>query len=346
MMDSRNHRKRKSKMRSFRHWVERNKLWIAIAGAVICVAVIATVLLLGKKGKDQAEPETVAEESLSAATEAEEVAVLEEVEVPNDLLLDMYPEINNLINSYYSYMAAGDVEGVKSLVDVLTEDEQKYIESLKTLIEGYQNIRCYTKRGIEDNSYLVFVRYDLKFIAVDSVAPGVQGYYVKTNADGTYYIFLDTPDEALTNFVNEIVQDEDVQQLYAEVWVEFEAAKAADEKLAEYGTKLEQLKNAGLDEPEGEDVEETGTEEGTGEDTSATEEETPEETTAGEVTAVNRQTRFKESTNVRSERTTDSSRIALGYQGETVTQVESYPDGWSKIIFNGKEGYCKTEFLE
>jgi len=29
-----------------------------------------------------------------------------------------------------------------------------------------------------------------------------------------------------------------------------------------------------------------------------------------------------------------------------VTQIESYDNGWSKISYNGKECYCKTEFLE
>lgn len=349
MRSSMRHRKKQKRGGSFIHWVEDHKLIIAIAGILICIAVIAAVLLLGKQGGDELE-NIENEEALTTSTAETEAdaaeAPVEEVVIPNDLQQDAYPEINTLMENYYTCMAAGDVEGVKALVDVLTEEEQKYIEALKTLIEGYQNIRCYTKRGIEENAYLVFVRYDLKFIAVDSVAPGVQGYYVKQDANGSYYIFLDTPDETLTNFVNEIVQDADVQQLYADVWAEFEAAKAADEKLAEYGTKLEQLKNGDTTEV----TEETPEAEGTGEPEEDTSEEgtgeNETETPAGEAAVVNRKTRFKESTNVRSGRSTESDRIALGYQGETVTQVQTYEDGWSKIIFNGKEGYCKTEFLE
>ena len=77
-------------------------------------------------------------------------------------------------------------------------------------------------------------------------------------------------------------------------------------------------------------------------------EQQPEETPApsGDGTEVNKETRFKESTNVRKDRSTDSERLALGYQGEHVTQVMDYSDGWSKIIYNGQEGYCKTEYLE
>ena len=32
--------------------------------------------------------------------------------------------------------------------------------------------------------------------------------------------------------------------------------------------------------------------------------------------------------------------------GESVTQIESYDNGWSKISYNGKECYCMTEYLE
>ena len=63
-------------------------------------------------------------------------------------------------------------------------------------------------------------------------------------------------------------------------------------------------------------------------------------------TDVNRETHFADTTNIRSGRSTDTDRVALGYQGEAVTQITEYPDGWSKVNYNGKEGYCKTEYLE
>lgn len=365
--------KKKLNKETVGRWIETYKRQIAVGGILLCLVVILSVTLLGNGDKkagaeakegaaalqtSAADASDAAAESLEGAEGAEEA-----VEEPNDLMQDAYPQINTLMETYYNCMAAGDVDGVKAVVDVLTEEEQGYIEALTTLIEGYQNIRCYTKRGLEEDTYLVFVRYDLKFVAADTVAPGVQAYYVRPDGNGAYYIFLDTPDEALQEYVNEIIQDADVQALYEEVWTEFEAAKDADEKLAEYGMKLEQLKTGETGEGSEEAAEEGGegtegadseqsegtTEEG-GEDTGDTEEESVSENTAqnasGEGTEVNKETRFTESTNVRAERSAESERLALGYQGEHVTQVMDYPDGWSKIIFNGQEGYCKTECLE
>ena len=75
-----------------------------------------------------------------------------------------------------------------------------------------------------------------------------------------------------------------------------------------------------------------------------TEEPAEEEAPAAE--AQNRETRVTESVNIRSEASTDSDRIALAYQGDAITQIESYDNGWSKVEYKGETGYVKTEFLE
>lgn len=92
-------------------------------------------------------------------TEAAEKTALEEA---NQLEQDAYPEVNDLVQKYYDYMSAGDVDGLASVEDQISEEEQNRILRSKDLVEGYQNISCYTKKGLEDGSYLVFVYYELK----------------------------------------------------------------------------------------------------------------------------------------------------------------------------------------
>ena len=102
---------------------------------------------------------------------------------------------------------------------------------------------------------------------------------------------------------------------------------------------------SGSDEAEAgeEQTEETAAEEPTEEQPEETQEESVE---TGEAQAQNRETRVKESVNVRSDATTDSDRIALAYQGDAITEIESYDNGWSKVEYKGQTGYVKTEFLE
>ena len=94
-------------------------------------------------------------------------------------------------------------------------------------------------------------------------------------------------------------------------------------------------------------AEQEDAQEETGEEPAAeeqNEEQAEEEAPAAE--AQNRETRVTESVNIRSEASTDSDRIALAYQGDVITQIESYDNGWSKVEYKGETGYVKTEFLE
>lgn len=42
----------------------------------------------------------------------------------------------------------------------------------------------------------------------------------------------------------------------------------------------------------------------------------------------------------------DASKVAVAYQGEKVTIVQEYADGWTKVKYDGKEGYIKTSLLK
>ena len=221
----------------------------------------------------------------------------------------------------------------------------------RDLVEGYQNISCYTKKGMEEGSYLVFVYYELKFAQIDTPAPGLSPLYVYTNDEGNLVIFNGEASDELNAYVEKVAQEDDVMALREEVKTKYEEAKAADENLAKQEERYLKIAQASAEEenteeavPE-ENTEEAAPEEPTEEATEepAEEEAAPEENSA---TAQNRETRFKESVRLRADASTDAEYLGTAYQGEHVTQIESYDNGWSKISYNGKECYCKTEFLE
>ncbi|MCC8151140.1 MAG: SH3 domain-containing protein [Lachnospiraceae bacterium] len=51
------------------------------------------------------------------------------------------------------------------------------------------------------------------------------------------------------------------------------------------------------------------------------------------------------SVNIRSSMSESSDRVGLAYSGETVTVVMSYSEGWTKVTWNGKTGYIRTDIL-
>ncbi len=54
----------------------------------------------------------------------------------------------------------------------------------------------------------------------------------------------------------------------------------------------------------------------------------------------------KDTVNIRESASTTADKVAVAYKGEEMTVVEKQSDGWSKVKFNGKTGYVKSEYLE
>ena len=355
-------------------WIVKYKRQVAVGCVAFCLVVFAGASLAGADtAKDEGDASPAAADAvqqteeeqqqgaLVSAAGAAEAAATENI---NPLEKDAYPEVNELIQNYYNYMAAGDMEGLASVEDTTSEEEQNRILRSKDLVEGYQNISCYTKKGLEEGSYLVFVYYELKFAQIDTAAPGLSALYVYTNDEGNLVIFNGEAGEELNAYVEAMAQEEDVLALREEVRVKYEEAKAADANLAEQEARYLRIAEGGAaeeepaeEEPAEETTEEPAEEEPAEETTEEPAEEQPAEEPAEEepaeeapaentATEQNRETRFTESVRLRSEPSTEAEYLGTAYQGEHVTQIESYEDGWSKINYNGTECYCMTQYLE
>ena len=70
--------------------------------------------------------------------------------------VDANENINALITQYYTAYAAGDVTTLSSIATPISANEQSYIGLFSQYVDEYQNIKCYTKTGLDANSYLVF----------------------------------------------------------------------------------------------------------------------------------------------------------------------------------------------
>lgn len=358
-------------------WIVKYKRQVAVGCVAVCLVIFAGASLAGGGASAEgdgaspaaADASNAGQDGGDGAVAAGAAAVqAEATENVNPLEKDAYPEVNELVQNYYNYMAAGDMEGLASVEDQTSEEEQSRILRSKDLVEGYQNISCYTKKGLEDGSYLVFVYYELKFAQIDTSAPGLSALYVYTNDEGNLVIFNGEAGEELNAYVEQMAAEEDVLALREEVRVKYEEAKAADANLAEQEARYLRIAEGSSEEQPAEETTEEQPEETPAEETTEEQpeeqpaEETPEETTEEQpeeetpeeeqpaeettATAQNRETRFTESVRLRSEPSTEGEYLGTAYQGEHVTQIESYEDGWSKISYNGTECYCMTQYLE
>ena len=315
------------------------------AGALFVVLVLVLVFWAGPK-KDGEVPENP----------SEVVEATEESEEPYEV--DAYAEINELVTNYYAAYAAGDIDTLFSFAVPISENEQSYIRLFSQYVDGYQNIKCYTKSGLDTNSYLVSVSMEIKFTGVDITAPGLDFFYVRTNEDtGALYIDnlysqynLANQENALDTSVQSLIykfeNESDVIALQKEVQTQYDNAIASDENLSAMISST--IPNAITDwvtamvaqttETPEQPSTETPTIEETPEETPETPEETPEEQPITEtLTATDR-------VNVRASADTASEKLGTVEMGQTVTRTGTEGD-WSIIDFNGRKGYIKSEYL-
>ena len=131
-----------------------------------------------------------------------------------------------------------DLPDVQLLYKVFGKEEDDRLEERKqqlkdeaVYIEDYQDITCYTKAGMTDDSYVVYVTYDVKFRRVDTLAPGLMWCYVVKNDNGDYIIRENVVgDEA--DYVANQNQTEDVRLLSTQVNERLKQAVESDSLLA------------------------------------------------------------------------------------------------------------------
>ncbi len=297
--------------------LDHKKVYLAIA-ALIAVIVLIVVLIVGAVSGNDEKPQG-AEETAAVTEESAEEEVVDE----NPLEVDAYEEINELLKKYFEGLSSGDISMVEEAVDVLTEEEIMTIEKKKDYIESYNDITCYTKNGLEEDSFVVFASYEMKIYNIETSAPGIMALYVVEDDNGDYRIFNGDAPEELTNYVLELATSEDVAAVIAEVDARYQQLLEEDEDLGKFAKTMLESQQAA---EEDEDAEEPS-------EGDAKELEEPVKTT------VNDGIRIREG------RSTETRMIATIVNGTEVKVYASYEDGWSKIEYSGTVGYCKTEFL-
>ncbi|MBQ9990412.1 MAG: SH3 domain-containing protein [Lachnospiraceae bacterium] len=303
-----------------------NSKVMKITVAFLAVVIVVLVLVAMMETKSATSTAVVSTEEGSEASE-------EEITVPEEALeKDAYPEVNNLVKQYYQALADGDLDTIRSIKSSTDDKEEIIIVEKSKYLEAYPVINVYTKKGPEEGSFVAYAQYEVKMYEYDTTVPGVNTLYICQRDDGTYFINEDVTQETL-DYIKVVTAHNDVIDLYNTVQVQYNEIMTADAELSTFLMTLpEQLKTAvslSLAQKEAENAPEE-------------EEVVVEETETTVVTKV----KTTDVVNVRSSDSIEADRIGKTTQGQVLELVEERVNGWSKVIFEGKEGFIKTEFLE
>ena len=332
----------KEKIHSIGNYIIKHNKVVLPAVVVVAVAITVSVSLSLSNRHKEAQQEA---EIASAASETATETATEEV----PLVANEEGAIYTLIATYYNAMATGDEETLRSVCDDISDkDMYRYVE-LSQYIDYYPTLEIYTKTGPEEGSVIAYVYYKISFVGHEEEVPGYQALYICTNDQGGLYIKRGENSEEVNEYIKTVSTQDDVVEFNNKITVEYNELMVDHPEVLQYISELdsqvsiavgEKLANQVAAETQ---VAEAGTEEGStdGQDTQTENGEQQETEDQGPQYVITTTT-----VNVRSSDSEQADKLGKVSGGTKLQVLEQRPNGWTKVDYEGKEGYIKTEFLQ
>lgn len=317
---------------------------------LVIAAVAATVsLALSANGSDKLES---ANETISTTESVQEAT--EEVTDIAPMALNDNQAVTTLLTSFYNAMALGDAATLNSICDAISTKDMLRYQELAKYIEMYPIIEIYTKPGYDEGSTIAFVYYKVVFSAYEDQYPGYAAHYLCTNEQGELYIKASDISDEANEYIGLVMSQDDVVEFHNRVTVEYNELMDAKPELLEYLSEMDAQVSAAVgvalaqeNATEAQPVEENpnaaGTEGTTAEggEVTATEgtQEVPAEPIVQYATATT-------TVNVRSSDSEQADKLGKVAGGEKLQILEQKVNGWTKVMYEGKDGYIKSEYLE
>lgn len=263
--------------------------------------------------------------------------------------------INALMTEYYTAVADNDTYVLNEILNPVFDNEMEYIHILTEYVDSYNNIVCYAKDGMEEGDYIVAVYYEVKYKKVKNSAPGMQFFYLETNADGDLYInnlysehnmvYVEAEPNADVMYLMSAYQTEaSMQSLVAQVQDNYDQAISSNEDLnqmitvtlpealKDWSATMEAYLNVQPEVPEV--VPET-----------PVEGETTDPLTGVTETAAEGIVYANDNVNIRQAPSTDAAKVASIYAGAEVRRLATTDNGWTKVQTGDVTGYIRSDFI-
>lgn len=229
----------------------RLKKILAINGAVIIILIIAIVSFQNfNKDKADSKNQTSTEESNIAfkateqtGTEEENTQDTAEFSISTtEITENTKTEVNDLIKKYYTQN--GEENADILLEETIEETAESTVESTeetkdsdqkkREIIESYKNLKTYIKPGLDNDSYVVFTTYNIKFKNIDTLVPGMSVLYVKKDTSGELRISSNLDEDNLNNYISQLSDEQDIKDVIETINTKLDNAIKKDSTLKKF----------------------------------------------------------------------------------------------------------------
>lgn len=215
--------------------------YMVLSAAAIVMIILVTVSIM-KNQKAEVKDSGVPVESASTVMNSESTE--------NSLLLSKtavsvdektQSEVEKLITNYYDTSKKVNKKLIESESSQENSQTIKEINEKREGIESYKNIKTYARPGLEENAYVVFTVYEMKFYNIKTLAPGMSVLYVEKDENDQFAI-LDRPeDDQLNEYINELSGEEEIAVLILDVNTRLKEAMEKDKDLKSFVESLENI---------------------------------------------------------------------------------------------------------
>lgn len=302
-------------MDNFREWLSDNLRYFMLGGAIL---IIVAVLFFGirafvgnnKGNTDDGQQTTSEDQGNVPSSPTKEGESDDEKKEDANSMEKNNAEVSALIASYYKALGEKDIATLKTLEDDLTPSDESKITNAKEYIEGYEVGDVYTKKGLTDDSYVVYARFYYICRGISTKVPALSRLYVYKDSEGKLIIDNDAEeDKEISAYMEGLSSEADVKALLAEAQQDYDQAQEDDPVLAQF--------LAGL----GEDA---GTSAASAEGTVLT---------------------ATDDLNVRAQASTEAEILGVLSAGTEVDSKGTEGE-WTIIDYEGQTGYVNSSYLE
>ena len=314
---------------------------------LVCAAVAITVVIALQAKDPRGEELEQIGKTIESSEETSETSS-EAQEQDAALVKNEDPAIGEVINTYYNALAEGNETVINSVCDKVEELDMLWFLETSKYIEYYPELEIYTKPGFGEGETIVYVCFKVKLTGKETPYPAFATHYVCTAADGSLYIQRTSLSNDANEYLHKVSEQPDVVELTNRVKVEFDDLMKEEPTLLAYmndvSEEVKRMVGVELGSQKGDEVSQEndqesqeGGEEGQGDSLQQDEEANVEEV----IYAVASTT-----VNVRKSDSQKAEKIGRVTGGTKVEVLEQLVNGWTKIVFEKKEGYVMSKYLK
>ncbi len=306
---------------------------------VVCIAVIAIVVaFMLNKSRGKAVDNRELNETLASVSSSEADNATTAPDLDKALQANTDQELYTLACTYYNATVSQDADTLRSICkDISDQDVLSRLEYGK-YVKSYPSVEIYVKPGLNPGETLAFVCYKLVLSKYEGIEiPGYQAFYACTDENGKRYFNYGECTQEVNDYIVSVSEQDDVIEFNNRINVEFNDLMSANPEVLDYLNEVRNNVNTTVGVMLAKENEEETTPAPEGENT-------PPDTTE-EILAQNVYAKATTTVNVRSSDSENAEKVGKATEGMRLLVLEQKVNGWSKVEFEGNQGFIKSEYL-